>query len=282
MSAYQQQTPEWIEMRKNYIGASDAPVIMEVGFSTPYQLWCEKLSLIPPKEKTAWMQRGLDLEEQARKEFEKQSGLIVFPEVVFSDKYDFMMASLDGIDIEHKFIVEIKVPGKEDHEKALDGVVPEKYIPQLYHQMVVTGLDSAFYFSYNEKHSKILRLEKDKTYESNLIKKEKEFWECVQNLEAPSLIEKDYTTREDDLWVHAASKWKETKTKMESLKEEEEHLRQTLICLSGKSNAKGAGIKLSKVIRKGSINYQEIPELSGMNLEKYRKQPIETWRIGEF
>jgi predicted phage-related endonuclease len=42
----QQQTPEWLEFRKNKIGASDAPIIMETSpWKTPYQLWLEKLSL---------------------------------------------------------------------------------------------------------------------------------------------------------------------------------------------------------------------------------------------
>ena len=40
----QQNTPEWLEFRRLRIGASDAPVIMEVSpYTTPYTLW-ERLS----------------------------------------------------------------------------------------------------------------------------------------------------------------------------------------------------------------------------------------------
>lgn len=283
MSALLQQSSEWKEIRKNKVGASDAPVIMGVSpWKTQYQLWCEKLSLSGETTKTHSMQRGLEKEKEARQEFEKQTGIIVFPDVVFSDRYDFMMASLDGIDIERKNIVEIKVPGKEDHEMAMDGIIPSKYMPQLQHQMIVTNLDHAFYFSWNEKSSKIIEIERDDSYSNQLISKETEFWRCVQNFEAPSLTENDFITRDDDLWIHAAAKWKEAIKEKEIATEKEAHLRQTLICLGGKSNVKGAGIKLSKVVRKGSINYQEIPELSGVNLEQYRKEPIETWRLGEY
>ena len=39
-----QGTSEWLENRKNHIGASDAPVVMGVSpWDTPYKLWENKL-----------------------------------------------------------------------------------------------------------------------------------------------------------------------------------------------------------------------------------------------
>ena len=38
-----QNTPEWLEFRRKKIGASDAPIILEVStWKTPYQLWLVK------------------------------------------------------------------------------------------------------------------------------------------------------------------------------------------------------------------------------------------------
>lgn len=280
MSALVQQTEEWLEMRKNYIGASDAPVLMEVSpWSTPYKLWCEKLSLLPPKKKTEAMQRGLDLEEEARKEFEKQTGLIMFPTVVFSDEYDFMMASLDGIDIEGKNILEIKCPGKEDHECAMDGVIPEKYMPQLQHQMIVTKLDKVWYFSYSKNSHKLIEVERDTKYAKKLIEKEKSFWRCVKELEAPPLTERDFIERSDDMWVSIASEWKQVQSSIRKLEALEKSLRNDLILISGGHNVVGAGIRMSKVVRKGNVEYKDIPELKDVNLDMYRKEPVESWRI---
>ncbi len=46
MSALIQHSNEWLELRKNKIGASDAPIIMKVSpWKTPYRLWEEKLGL---------------------------------------------------------------------------------------------------------------------------------------------------------------------------------------------------------------------------------------------
>lgn len=279
MSALIQQSNEWLELRKNKIGASDAPVIMHVSpWKTPYQLWEEKLGLKESFSSYA-MKRGLEMEERAREAFEKETGLVVFPQVLFHKEHEWMMASLDGIDIEGKNIVEIKCPGKVDHEIALSGNIPEKYFPQLQHQMAICELDKAYYFSYSDNSSKVIVVNRDESYIKNMICKEVEFYDCVQNLTAPRMIERDFIQKEDDIWIETAAKWKQIKNQMTQLEKEEEDLRNSLICMSGKSNCKGGGIKLSKIVRKGSIDYKAIPELKEIDLEKYRKTPIEMYRL---
>lgn len=277
-----QQTSEWLEMRKKYVGASDAPIIMEVSpWKTPYQLWEEKLGFRQQEINNA-MRRGLEKEEIARKEFEKQTGIIVFPEVIFHSQYEWMMASLDGIDIERKNIVEIKCPGKEDHECAMDGKIPEKYFPQLQHQIEVSGIDNIFYFSYDEKSSKVLEVGKDKKYIEKMVSKEWEFWKRVLDLDAPELNEKDFVLREDEFWLEIAENWKEVNFQLRKVKEREEELRRLLISMSKDCNSKGGGINLKKIFKKGSIDYKNISELEGIDLEKYRKEPIMFWKIGEY
>ncbi len=193
MKHLEQGSPEWVEMRKNYIGASDAPIIMGVSpWMTPLQLWEQKLGFFEVKENFA-MKRGKYLEQEARKEFEEETGLIVFPDVVLHTTYAWMMASLDGIDIERKNIVEIKCPGKKDHILALLGEIPEKYYPQLQHQMEVCNLKSIFYFSYSPsakdmKKTALLEVAKDEKYIDLLIKKESEFYDCMVSLTMPSCI----------------------------------------------------------------------------------------------
>ena len=58
MSALIQQTDEWLEMRRNKIGASDAPIIMEVSpYKKPNQLMEDKLTGAVMAKSQA-MQRG--------------------------------------------------------------------------------------------------------------------------------------------------------------------------------------------------------------------------------
>lgn len=272
----EQGKQEWLSLRKNYIGASDATIIMGVNpWRTSYMLWLDKMGLSETKQ-TEVMKRGLDLEPIARQKFIEEIGYDVFPVVALHDFRRFMMASFDGISENEEIAVEIKCPGREDHEKAMDGVVPEKYMPQLQHQMEVAGLDSMFYFSFTEKSYKILEIERNDIYIKDMIGKEKIFWECIQNLEAPELIDRDYIKREDEEWIQLSKEWIEI-CKIEKRKEE---IRKRLIDISGQSNTMGGGIKLSKIPRKGNIDYKSVPELIGVDLEKYRKETIETYRIG--
>lgn len=272
----EQGSPEWVALRNKKIGASDAPIIMEISpWKTPYQLWQEKLGLNTNMDNEA-MKRGRDLEPIARQKFIDLIRCEVFPSVAFHDTIEFMMASFDGISKDYQVAVEIKCPGREDHEKAMDGIIPEKYIPQLQHQMEILNLQSMFYFSYSEKSCKILEIDRDNILFEKIYEKERHFWACMQDLETPDLIERDYVKREDQEWLQLASEWIE----LANLEEKKERIRKRLIEMSGKSNSMGGGIKLSKIPRKGTVDYKSIPELSSLDLEKYRKPTIETFRIG--
>jgi putative phage-type endonuclease len=274
----EQGSQEWLALRNNMVGASDAPVIMEMSpWTTPYQLWQRKMGLVEVAQ-TEVMKRGLDLEPIAREQFIESVGYNLSPTVALHDSIPYMMASFDGLSESGEVAVEIKCPGREDHEKAMDGIIPEKYIPQLMHQMEVAGIQSMFYFSFNERSSRILQIEKDENFIKKMIDKEKAFWDCMQNLEAPELVEKDYIRREDEEWAQLAKEWIE----ISKIEDRKEQIRKKLIALSGKSNSMGAGIKLSKIPRKGNVDYKVIPELIGIDLERYRKGTIETYRIGVY
>ncbi len=65
----EQGTPEWHEYRSMHIGASDAPIIMGVSpWRNVKQLYNEKMGLHNTRSTPA-MQRGVEMEPQARKSF---------------------------------------------------------------------------------------------------------------------------------------------------------------------------------------------------------------------
>ncbi len=277
---YSQNTVEWELMRKNMIGASDAPVIMEVSpYRTPYQLWQEKLDLIPGREKTPGMVRGHALEDKARRKVEDLLDTLFLPQVKFHPSIPWMMASLDGVDPDGKEIVEIKCPNKHDHEMAVNGIIPEKYMPQLQHQMEVSQVDFMYYFSFNGNEGALLKLYRNNDYIKKMISKEKEFWECMQSFIPPPFIDRDYIDRSDQEWITAASEWAKINQSYKELEKKEKALKDRLIYLSENKNCKGGGVKYSSYIRKGSIDYESIPELKDVNLENYRKNPTQINRL---
>lgn len=274
-----QNTPEWLEFRRRKIGASDAPIILGVSpWKTPYQLWLEKTSGVASTA-TARQKRGLELEELARQTFEKKTGMIMFPKVVLHPTFDWMMASLDGIDMDGQSIVEIKCPGQVDHDTAKAGKIPEKYIPQLQHQLAVTGLNWAYYFSFDGMDGVIVEVQRDSDYIERMIGLEKTFWECVESCTPPPLKDRDFTHRQDAAWMEASRKWLDAQKQLEVLENEEKSLRESLIRMADNQSCHGGGIKLTRSMRKGNVQYAQVPELQGIDLDKYRKSPADYWRL---
>jgi len=281
---YEQNTVQWLEMRKGKIGASDAPVIMhgEHFKKTPYILWEEKLGLRDTEANTAHKQRGHDLEDPARLALEQMTGISFRPHVAFHPSIPWMMASLDAIDPENQHIAEIKCPNKEDHQCALAGQIPQKYYPQVQHQLEVCGLEMSYYFSFDGKQGVLVTVHRDDKYIKKLIEKEQHFWECLQNFSPPELTEKDYESQTTLEWELAANEWISIKKQLkefEQLEKKEKSIRDKLISLSGNRNAMGAGIKLTRFMKKGNVDYINIPEIKNLDLDKYRKPPSECYKL---
>ena len=89
----------------------------------------------------------------------------------------------------------------------------------------------------------------------------------------------EFERRDDPEWLALVVKWSLAKGKLVAYQEIEADLRKELISLAKGKNTCGGGLKAQKIMRKGSIQYQQIPELEGVDLEQYRDMPSESWRI---
>ncbi len=176
-----QKSKQWLDWRCGLITASDSPIIMGM---SPYkdkdQLLTEKFRRFETVP-NYFMLRGIDLEPVALREFEKETGLIMFP-CVGEHENGWMGASFDGMTIEGDAILEIKCPGKKDHAKALLGECPKHYFAQLQHQMYVAGVQFSFYYSFDGEKGVIIEVKLDNDFIEIMLEKEREFWECLQNL----------------------------------------------------------------------------------------------------
>src|ERR1700690_3070463 len=88
-------SPEWHDLRRNKIGASMAPIVMGVGFKTPYRLWQEMLGFVEPEVNSA-MKRGTLLEPEIRAQYIQMTGIPVEPAVAQHDECPWLIASADG------------------------------------------------------------------------------------------------------------------------------------------------------------------------------------------
>lgn len=137
----------------------------------------------------------------------------------------------------------------------------------------------AFYFSFDGYEGVIMEVGRDDSLIAEMITQEKKFWNNMTTLTPPTMNERDFVNREDEKWQETAQKWLAIRSQIEALECEEKKLRDALIEMADSQNAIGCGIRLTRSLRKGNVNYSQIPELINVDLERYRKEPIEVWRL---
>ena len=271
-------SPEHFEFRKGKIGASHAPDIMGVGFHSPLQLW-EELSFDRPRRKTASMQRGNDLEKEARAWVNAKLKVDYQPKIIQSMEHPWRIASLDGYykrEGKH-YLLEIKCPGHQDHLQAVGGNVPEKYNPQLQHQMDLADVDHMFYCSFDGEEAALVVVERDKAYCKELLREETVFKWRLDKFVAPEPSDKDWMEIKDSEAVLKAERLRELKLLIDELEEEETDLKSDLEAALKHSRCKIGNMKVKRVTKVGNFDYKKIEEETGIDLEKYRKSPVTYW-----
>ncbi len=113
------------------------------------------------------MLRGIEIEEEARQNFEFETGFCV-EEVggVYLDEKKEIMFSPDGLVKNKTELLEIKSPMLSTHLKYIDeGKLPTEYVIQCQSALWISGLKKLYFTSYNPSHTKfpiwILEVERD-------------------------------------------------------------------------------------------------------------------------
>jgi predicted phage-related endonuclease len=226
------------------------------------------------------MERGKRLEPEARTQFIERHGIPMTPEVVESTEFDFLGASLDGISQLGNSLLEIKCGGAKLHDMAAKGEIPEYYRDQMQHQLLVTGAERCFYYSYDGTNGICIEVLPDPEYKEKFMPKAREFWKCVALNEPPALQNADYKDMSDDiLWKGTAERYRTISETIKKMEETKEIYRKELLSLCGDQSCMGSGIKVMKTVVRGRVDYDAVPELKGLDLDKYRKASSTTWKI---
>lgn len=88
-----------------------------------------------------------------------------------------------------------------------------------------------------------------------------------------------YEKRNDNYWKDLALQLKIVREQLRALQDEEEEIKELLIAASNGINSIGGGVQLEKVKKKGSIDYSRIDHLKEVDLEQYRRDSIEYWKV---
>jgi putative phage-type endonuclease len=173
-----QGSPEWLEWRRNGIGASDAPTIMgENPWKSADQLLEEKCVKLRESQTTPAMENGIALEPEARRAYISQTGRLVQAACLQSTDHAWLRASVDGITLTLDWVMEIKC-GEAVYNKTSEyGRVPDYYYGQLQHILTVTGLGMIDFWCYLPgARPLLLSVERDQKYIERLLATEAHFW----------------------------------------------------------------------------------------------------------
>ena len=176
--------------RRNFIGGSDARIIMGDDEKALIRLWKEKRGEVGPQDLSGNLivQLGVVTEDLNRHWYEANSGqvLIDVQRRLFHPALRWMAATLDGRVASSGAVFEAKfmLPWSFSEEAAA-----AKYMPQLQHNMWVVAARSAVLSVITGGGKWVeIKAHADPLYQHLIITAERKFWRFVETGEPPSLF----------------------------------------------------------------------------------------------
>jgi predicted phage-related endonuclease len=178
------------EIRRNFIGGSDARIIMGTDETALIRLWREKRGEADPPDYSdnLIVQLGVATERLNRRWYEKTTGQVVkdIQSWIRHPVIRRMAATLDGVVEGTGAVFEAKfmLPWSFSEEAAA-----EKHMAQVQHNMCVTNARDAVLSIITGGGKWVeIKLPADPLYQHLLLTAEKKFWRCVESGESPRLF----------------------------------------------------------------------------------------------
>lgn len=133
---------EWLKLRKQGIGGSDAGAICGLNpYSSPMKVFWDKTTDEVEEQDNEAVRIGHDLEQYVAERFMEATGLKVRRSnyMYRSKEYPYMIADVDRLVIGEDAGLECKTASAYNADKWVDGNIPLHYAMQCYHYMAVTG-----------------------------------------------------------------------------------------------------------------------------------------------
>jgi putative phage-type endonuclease len=267
----------WHEFRARHIGASEVSAVLgESDFMTPYQLWQVKTGEAEGFKGNWATQRGTDAEPEIRRLYEELYNVKTTAPVMEYQPWPILSASLDGYSEELGIVAEFKFPAGAKHEMAMRGEVPKTYRAQIQAQLLVSGCDTAHYVSYNGKSIAVVVVKADPAVQERILLACKGFWQYVVDKTpppgSPVILESETLEVLATSYKRLSKIADETDTQLKLI-------RQKLDEIVQEDKAQFHGLMLTRSTRAGAVEYAKIPELQGVDLDRYRKGPTQTLTI---
>jgi putative phage-type endonuclease len=281
-----QRSNAWFEKRKGRVTGSNVGAILGLNkYKTADDVLREMVRAWHGAERefegnqaTEW---GTFNEDGAIAEYQMETGnkveecgFFVHPE------HEWLGASPDGL-IGADGTVEIKCPyGKRDSAdfKPLDD--QPHYAAQVQIEMACTGRTWCHFYQWSPKGTKLERVEIDPLFLEWAIPELRRFHDrFLSEIDNPEHLQPKRKQINSAIAEKLVQEYDELTEALERASQRKKEILDTLVLLAKERDAEICGKKLTKVERKGSIDYKRIPELAGVNLEQYRKASSSYWRL---
>ena len=182
---------EWLKLRSQYIGGSDAAAVVGLNaYSSQYSLWAEKTGRVPGFAGNLATEVGAYLEEFVAQKFARETGKKVRKrnQSFFNSDYPFAIANIDREIVGEDAGLEIKTTDSLNMRKFKNGEYPSNYYAQMVHYMAITG-KKRWYLAVliGNKDFKIFTVERDEAEIAALMTAERDFWELVKTDTPPAV-----------------------------------------------------------------------------------------------
>lgn len=171
---------EWLRLRKQGIGGSDAGAICAMNpYASPMSVFYDKTREDTEDFENEAMRQGRDLEDYVARRFVETTGKNVRRSNIMyvSDEYPFMFANVDRLVVGENAGLECKTASPYSADKWKDGAIPEHYQLQCHHYMAVTGA-SSWYLAVVilGQEFKYYEIKRDEALIQDLVRIEENFW----------------------------------------------------------------------------------------------------------
>lgn len=284
-----QGSQAWLDWRQGVFTASDAPAMMGVSkYKSRNELIKEKATgktrPITP-ELQAIFDEGHTTEDLARPIIEAELGESLYNVVATHDDLPHVAASFDGITMDDRIIFEHKVyrnskASQQRYNLAKDGKLLDMDAIQVQQQLLVSNAEKCLFVVSDgtAQNMAIVEVKPDSEMQKRIIDGWKAFQTDLNNYHDVVQADAELQAMYQDYAIAKATADK-AKAMLDTLDKQIKAKATDISKKTGANEIIGNGFSIAKIKRKGAVDYTKIPELDGVDLEQFRKQGSEYFKI---
>lgn len=286
----EQRSPEWFKQRKGKITGSNIGAILGVNpYKKPADVMREMVreyhSVEPEFSGNIATEYGTANEATAVQSLEmfhlsapvEETGFHVHLE------YEWLGASPDGL-IGDDGVAEIKCPfGQRDKNPPVFKSLFDQphYFAQTQIEMACTGRTWCAFYQWSQHGDDYHEQAFSQAWFDEALPKLKAFYDAylIERKNPERYLKPRHEEQNERFIVEMVEEYKDLKQQAKTIEEQARDVLLNIIKECGERESEINGAKLSRVERKGSIDYKAVPQLEGVDLEQYRKAPSQYWSL---